>query len=221
MMAIVSNLWLLIILYTGYAVYEKYMIHEEQLVALNDQIPTITNNIAKAKKEKKQLETYFLDIEEAKQKIGIVQNEVEKLQRQFPTEISDTDNLSMISAIADSLNIKNIALAPGPEEDKGFYITKSYQVKVQATYLQILIFLEKVAEAQRLLNVSEVKMAQNDQKQKGRFQVVGGEMTLEVYKYNQRHKEQSGLDEIEQQFKSQKAEGGGRKRKNKGLKDDE
>jgi Tfp pilus assembly protein PilO len=214
-MAIVSNLWILIILYTGYNVFEKMQLHDAEMVALNDQIPVVQTQIQKGKKERKQLESYFADIEEAKQKITKVAEEVERLQKQFPVEISDTDNLAMISAIADSLNIKNISLAPGTEENKGFYITKSYQVKVQATYLQILIFLEKVAEAQRLLNVSEIKMALTDQKQKGRFQVIGSELTLEVYKYNPSHKENSGIDELEKQFKEQKAEGGGRKRKRK------
>jgi Tfp pilus assembly protein PilO len=201
-MAIVSKLYLLIILWTGYQVYAKFEEHQTNLESLNTQIPTIEGTIARAKKEKKQLENYFSDIEEAKQRIQKVRDDVEKVQRQFPSEISDTENISLLSSIAESLNIKNISLSPSNEESKGFYFTKAYTIKADGTFLQFLIFLERISEAPRLMNVRDIKLVQKNNKQKGRFQVISSELVVEVYRYNQSHKEDTGIEEIEQKFKS-------------------
>jgi len=203
-MAIISKLYILIILYAGWTTYTKFEEHNLNLEGLNGRIPEIQNKISKAKKEKKQLEVYFQDIEEAKRRIGKVAEEVEKIQQQFPSDISDTDNLALISQIAESLNIKNVQLAPGEEQNKGFYFAKNYNVKGTGTFLQFVIFLEKIAEAPRLLNIKSINLSQKDMKQKGRFQLIEADMRVEVYRYNKGHKEETGIEAIEQQFKEDK-----------------
>lgn len=200
MMAIVSRLWLFILLGTAYQTYTKFEEHQLNIENLNNQIPAVQNSITRAKKERKQLENYFADIEEAKQRIQKVRDDVEKIQRQFPSEISDTENISMLSSIAESLNIKNVSLSPNPEEMKGFYFSKAYNVKAEGTFLQFLIFLERISEAPRLMNIKDIKLAQKSNKQKGRFQVINAEVVVEVYRYNQAHREDAGIDEIEKKF---------------------
>ncbi|MBI2521587.1 MAG: type 4a pilus biogenesis protein PilO [Bdellovibrio sp.] len=201
MTALIGKIWLFIMLWTGYSVYTKYEEHSEALRIAQDELPTIHAQIVKKQKEKKDLENYFADIEEAKEKIEKVANEIERLQQQFPAEISDTDNLSMISSLAEILNIKQIFLSPGMEEDKGFYFTKLYNVKAAGTYLQLLIFLEKIGEAKRLLNVHDMKLTKIEKKQKGRFQLINVEMNIGVYRYNPNYKESRGIDEIEKASK--------------------
>ena len=201
MMAIVGKIWLFILLWCGYQVYNKYEEHTGQLRLAKDELPSLEAQIVKKQKEKKDLENYFADIEEAKEKIEKVASEIERLQQQFPAQISDTDNLAMISSLAEILNIKQIFLSPGTEEDKGFYFTKFYNIKAAGTYLQLLIFLEKIGEAKRLLNVHDMKLTKMEKKQKGRFQLINVEMNIGVYRYNPNYKESRGIDEIEKASK--------------------
>ena len=202
MASLVSKIYLIIILYTCWSVYEKYENYNKQVASLGSQVPVLKARFKKKEKEKKQLESYYDDIKNAKHKIERVALEIEKIQKQLPSEISDTDNLSLISKLAEDLNIKNIFLAPGQEEDKSFYFTKLYNIKGSGTFLQWLVFLEKIGANERLLNIHNIKMVQSTVRQRGRFQSINAEMNIEVYRYNPNYKEDRGINKIEGQFKT-------------------
>ncbi len=200
MASLISKIYLIIILYTCWSVYEKYENYNTKVASLGSQVPVLKARFKKKEKEKKQLESYYDDIENAKHKIERVAQEIEKIQKQLPSEISDTDNLSLISKLAEDLNIKNIFLAPGQEEDKSFYFTKLYNIKGSGTFLQWLVFLEKIGANERLLNIHNIKMVQSTMRQRGRFQLINAEMNVEVYRYNPNFKEDRGITEIEGKF---------------------
>ena len=113
MAAIVSKIYLLIIIYAGYNVYygeSGYVEYNNKVNSLKERVPILKSRYKKKEKEKKQLESYYDDIKNAKSKIERVALEIEKTQQQLPSEISDTENLSLISTLAEELNIKNIFL---------------------------------------------------------------------------------------------------------------
>lgn len=197
---IVSNIHWIIIFYVS---FNLYMAHEENMTGIENKktsIPNIKNQIKKKKRDKKQLKQYFKDIENAKQRIERVAEQVEALQKQLPNNISDTENLELIKGLAEGLNIKNVFLTPGNEENKGFYLIKRYEFNGTGTFLQFLVFFEKVAENDRLLNVTSLKMNKTEKKQRGRFQLVNCKANIIAYKYNPNHKEDRGIKMIEDEF---------------------
>ncbi len=205
MSKIAANLHWFIILYISFNLYLNYEEKMEAIEIKKSSIPAIRMQIAKKRKEKKQLKQYFKDIENAKQKIERVAAEVESLQKQLPNRISDTENLTLIKGLAEGLNIKNVFLTPGTEENKGFYMVKRYEFAGTGTFLQFLIFFEKVAESDRLLNVTSLEMSKTDKKQRGRFQLVNCKASIIAYRYNPNHKEDRGIDLIEKEFDGKKA----------------
>ncbi|MFT6068841.1 MAG: Tfp pilus assembly protein PilO [Bacteriovoracaceae bacterium] len=211
---IVSNLHWFIILYVSFNLYMTYEEKMEAIELKKASIPAVRRKIAKKRKEKKQLKQYFKDIENAKQKIERVAAEVESLQKQLPNSISDTENLELIKGLAEGLNIKNVFLTPGTEENKGFYMVKRYEFAGTGTFLQFLVFFEKVAENDRLLNITSFNMSKTDKKQRGRFQLVNCKASIIAYRYNPNHKEDRGIDLIEKEF-DKKAPPAPRKRKKK------
>lgn len=199
-----KKLPLFIILYTAYTAYDMYEIHQTKLQESKDRVPVLQNQIKKAKQKKKDLKRYFQDIEEAKKNIELVAQEVEKVQRQLPSEISDAENLQLVKGIAEKLNIKNVFLQPKNEENKGFYYIKNYEMKATGTYLQFLIFFEKIAENKRLLNIRDVELKQLSSPQRGRFQLINTKIIIQAYRFNPNHKEDRGIEDIEKQFKDEK-----------------
>jgi Tfp pilus assembly protein PilO len=197
---IISNIHWIIILYVSFNLYMKYEENMEAIETKRSSIPNIKRQIKKKRKDKKQLKQYFKDIENAKQKIERVAEQVEALQKQLPNNISDTENLELIKGLAEGLNIKNIFLTPGIEENKGFYMVKRYDFNGTGTFLQFLVFFEKVAENDRLLNVTSLKMANTGKKQRGRFQLVNCNASIIAYRYNPNHKEDRGIESIESKF---------------------
>jgi Tfp pilus assembly protein PilO len=95
---------------------------------------------------------------------------------------------------------------PDKEEAKGFYVARKYKFKAKATYLQFLIMFEKIAENQRILNISDLYFKKLEQPQRSKFQLIDGEFNLEAYRYNSAYKEDRGIEEIEKQFKGKAAE---------------
>lgn len=199
---ILSKVWLLILAYGGWEIWLAYEEHTGKMNDIANTIPQIQSQINRAKKEKRQIRSYLRDIEEAKKNIELVAQEVEKLQRKLPEAIKDTENLSLLKNIAEGLNIKKVYLSPGTEENQGFYYTKKYEFSGTGTFLQFLIFLEKVGNSERLLNIKEVNLKRSEEKQRGRFQLTNARFVVEAYRYNPDHKEDRGIDKLEEEFKA-------------------
>ncbi len=215
MMGIIQKIHIFILLWgawEGYLIWETFTAKKQEIA---NQIPVINQRIAKAEREKKQIKEYLRDIEEAKQNIELVAKEVESLQKKLPETIKDAENLGLIKNIAEGLNIKNIYLSPGIEENKGFYFTKRYELSASGTYLQMLIFFEKIGVSERLLNIKNVEIKKSEEKQRGRFQLINAKITIEAYRYNPDHKEDRGIKEIETTFNETKTKKKRRSRKKK------
>lgn len=156
--------------------------------------------LQKARKTKKDISLFYKDIDEAKARIERVAQEIEKTQQLLPSEVSDTENLGLLRRMAEDVNIKEVAISPEKDEDRGFYIARKYKFKAKATYLQFLIMLEKISENKRILNVSELAFHKLDQPQRSKFQLIDGEFFLEAYRYNANYKEERGIEQIESEF---------------------
>ena len=161
--------------------------------------------LQKARKTKKDIASFYKDIDEAKGRIERVAKEIEKTQQLLPSEVSDTENISLLRKMAEDVNIKELSIMPEKDDDRGFYIARKYKFKAKATYLQFLIMFEKISENKRILNVAELSFKKLEQPQRSKFQLIDGEFVLEAYRYNAGFKEDRGIDTIEKEFKDGQA----------------
>ncbi len=168
------------------------------------QIPAVTAKINKSKREKKQLTAYLKDVEAAKERIELVAQEVEKIQRKLPDTVDDTKNLSLLKNLAEKLNIRSIYLTPLDEITKGFYIAKRYSLKASGTFLQFLMLMEQIGSTQTILNVKRISLENQQEKQRGRFQIIDADIIIETYRYNSDYKESRGIEEIEKELADKK-----------------
>lgn len=187
---------LIIIAYSAYELNGLWSEQQELIGNKQASIPAIKARIARVKKERTEVDTYMADIESAKKRIELVAQEVESLQKKLPSNISDPENLAMFQGFTDNLNIREVSIVPGQEENLGFYFKKRYELKGKGTFLQFLILMEKIAENERLLNIKAIKMFKDGETQvRGRFQLIKTEMTIEAYRYNPDHKEKREIEE--------------------------
>ena len=202
MKSLISKIHYFIFIYLAFGVYTHWLENNEKIESELAQVPVIQNKIRKAKKEKKQLNSYLKDVEAAKGRIELVAKEIENLQKKLPNTIDDTKNLSNIKNIAEQINIKNIYLTPLDEIDKGFYMAKRYNFKASGTYLQFLLLMEKIGAESTILNVKRLFLENVQKKQRGRFQIINGDVIIETYRYNENYKEDRGIQAIENEFKN-------------------
>jgi Tfp pilus assembly protein PilO len=202
---ILKNIHWIIILIALYNIATYYMEVDDKKNMLISQQDSLEASVRKSQKTKKEIVSFYKDIDEAKLRIERVAQEIEKTQQLLPSEISDTQNISLLRKIAEDVNIKEVNISPEKEESHGFYIAKKYKFKAKATYLQFLIMFEKISEYQRILNVSGMIFKKLDQPQRSKFQLIDGEFFLETFQYNSSFKEDRGIDKIEAQFKNNAA----------------
>ncbi|MGZ3807385.1 MAG: type 4a pilus biogenesis protein PilO [Bacteriovorax sp.] len=179
-----------------------YKESDDKVTELLNQQEVQRSILQKANKTKKDISTFYKDIDEAKGRIERVAQEIEKTQQLLPSEVSDTLNISLLRKMAEDVNIKEVSIMPDKDDDRGFYIARKYKFRAKATYLQFLIMFEKISENKRILNVSELSFKKLEQPQRSKFQLIDGEFTLEAYRYNPGFKEERGIEKIEMEFKN-------------------
>src|ERR1700740_3482541 len=109
----------------GYALFNIGMYYkdvDEKITNLKSQQEAQQESLKKARKTKKEISTFYRDIDEAKSRIERVALEIEKAQQLLPSEVSDTENISLLRRMAEDVNIKEVSIMPEREEDRGFYI---------------------------------------------------------------------------------------------------
>lgn len=211
MAKLIKNIHLLIIGLGLFNLYNLWLDKSEKIENAASQVEALNNTIAIKKKNKKELQEFFRDIEEAKDRIERVAQEIEKAQQQLPSEINDGEIMGFITKKADELNIREINIAPDiKEDDKGFYFIRKYILKAKGTYVQFLILFENISEYKRILNIGSVNFSRLNTLQRSRFQVIDGQIEILAYRYNTNYKEDRGLDAIDKNLKDKPV----KKRKN-------
>jgi Tfp pilus assembly protein PilO len=191
---IIHNIHWIIILW---AIYQMGMFAYDQEAIISEiqsKQEAQKQDLDKAKKSKKEIDTFKRNIDDAKSRIERVAREIEKTQQLLPSEVSDTENISLLRRMAEDINIKEVSILPDKDDNRGFYIARKYKFKAKATYLQFLIMFEKISENKRILNISELEYTKQDRSQRSKFQLIEGLFTLEAYRYNAEYKEDRSVD---------------------------
>ncbi len=200
---IVSKLHILIMLGTGFGLYNAHMDFQANIKVKEDEIPVIKNKIKRKQRDLKDVEKYKQNIKEAKDQIQLVAKQIEKIQQQLPSSGSDIEIFEILKSLSKDLNIQGVNVSSsGSEVAKDFYFVKSYQFQGTGTFLQFLIFIEKIKSLNRILNIQTFNFSKStDIKQRGRFELIRGEILIDAYRYNEGYKEETGIESIEREFK--------------------
>lgn len=191
-----AQLHVIIISYSAYSFYGEYSSHEEQLAMITDQAPGLEQQIQAAQKKLDEIKKFREDIEQSKEKVNQVFANIERVQKQLPSEISDIEVLDYFTKEARGLNIPEIEPNPLQEQPLGFYVSKPYKITGRGTFLQFLVYLERINSSERLYNVKNLSLVADKEPQKSRFQVINMNTMIDTFKFNSSHKETSGVDEI-------------------------
>lgn len=194
---LISNIHVFILLYGLYGAYILYDEHSIRMEQLNSQFPPVEAEIVNNQKKVKEIQEFVKKTEESKVRVEEVAKNIESTQKQLPAEINDSQITTFINQEISSLNIKDPQITPGVEVVSTYFISKEYKIKVKGTFLQILIFLERVGNATRIYNIKDLRLVNTDTIQRGRFQLITGEGTIEAFRFNPDFKVDRGFETTE------------------------
>jgi Tfp pilus assembly protein PilO len=189
----ISSLHWLVLLYGLYGAWVMYDEHEIQLNEIVLRGTGFDDEIAKAEQKVKEIREFSRKTDEYKTRVEEVVKNIETVQKQLPAETNDTQILSYFQNEISSLNIKDANFNPGKEDKSTYYISKEYSLKARGTFLQFLIFFERIGKADRIYNIKELKLSTPNDSFKGRFQVISGEGIIQAFRYNPDFKVERGF----------------------------
>lgn len=185
----------------GYAVYSGFILwddHKIKMKELVDQFPSVEAEIVTTEKKVKEIQEFVKKAEESKTRVEEAAKNIEDAQRKLPADINDNQILTFINAEISTLNIKDPNIVPGSEITNNYFISKPYTMKATATYLQLMIFFERIGNADRIYNVKSLKINTSPKDQRGRFQLITAEAVVEAFRFNPAFKVDRGFDKPEE-----------------------
>ena len=190
----ISNIHFLILAYGLYSAWIVYDEHSIRMAEIEAQFPMIEAEIATNQKKVKEIQEFVKKAEESKIRVEEVAKNIESAQKQLPAEINDNQIITFFNSEIAQLNIKDSNIVPGGEVVSTYFISKEYALKANGTFLQFLVFFERIANTTRIYNVKSLKLVNADSGQRGRFHLIQGESTIEAFRYNPDFKVDRGFD---------------------------
>lgn len=190
----ISNLHFVIVLYGLWGAWVAYDEHSIKMEELNNQFPSVEAEIVMNQKKVKEIQDFVKKAEESKVRVEEVAKNIESAQKQLPADINDNQILTFLNQEISALNIKDPQITPGGENTSTYFISKEYVIKAKGTFLQFLIFLERIGNATRIYNIKSLKLVNPDASQRGRFQLIVGDGVIEAFRYNPDFKVDRGFD---------------------------
>ena len=182
---LVQNLHFLIIIYITLNRFDGFTTHLQGVESKDAEIATVVKKRKNLAKRKERMEAFAENLEESKLRLKDVEKEIESVRKLLPGEISDAEVLDFFSGEASLLNIKNITLRPQAEENRGFYIAKQYEIRGTGTYLQFLIYFDRMRKNPRPVDITAVTMTSSPSREnKGRFHLLDFVAKMEVFGQN-------------------------------------
>lgn len=183
MEAILGKVHYLIIIWALYVCFDYYEKYMAQYTEIQKEIVQSKNMIAKKKNRMTEIKKFLKDIDTAKLRMKKAKEHLVNLELKLPGTISDFEIKSQLTEKAEKLKIKDVQVLLSPEKHKDFYFSKTYTFIGKGTYLQFLIFLEHLEKSKRIFNVGSVILAKGKENSRGRFEVIDGTITVEVYRH--------------------------------------
>jgi Tfp pilus assembly protein PilO len=190
----IANIHFLIVIYGLYGAWESFDANTIRMEMINNQFPSIEAEIVSNQKKVKEIQEFVKKTEESKIRVEEVAKNIESAQKQLPAEINDNQILTVFNQEINSLNIKDPQIVPGSETTSTYFISKDYLIKAKGTFLQFLIFFERIGNATRIYNVKSLKLVNADTSQRGRFQLIAGESVIQAFRFNPEFRVDRGFE---------------------------
>ncbi|MBF0311792.1 MAG: type 4a pilus biogenesis protein PilO [Oligoflexia bacterium] len=164
--------------------YESVNKVDAETNQLSQEITGLEDNLHSIKTKNKKAMEFEKNLEMSKIRVKEVTDQIENVQKQLPNTIIDSEIVGYFLKVTESLSVKKMNITPLAEEARDFYFAKQYSLEGEGTFHQILVFFERMGSQERLLNTRSIQVTNSEQKNKGRFKILGLKASVEAFRYN-------------------------------------
>lgn len=149
----IGALVVIIGLSTYLLLYPKY----QEIGRLETQLASVQRDLAKAKKNAAELNDW-------RNKMKKKEAQYKQVMRALPEKEEIPSLLAGISEAGKDAGLEFLLFQPKPESPKDFYAELPVDISVSGSYHQVAVFMDKVANLPRIVNIRDIKMAPQSQR---------------------------------------------------------
>ncbi len=135
-----------------FLLYPKY----QQIGRLDKQLVSAQQELAKAKKNAAELNDW-------RNRMKKKEAQYKQVMRALPEKEEIPSLLAGISQAGKDAGLEFLLFQPKPESPKDFYAEIPVDISVSGSYHQVVVFMDKVANLPRIVNIRNIKMAPQSQ----------------------------------------------------------
>ncbi len=187
MKALFKFLPFIILIFGLWEFYGFYNEKSKRMEELDSEIIEINNNNNSIQEDIKKIKSVSKgSVDELQKKVLEAKGNLDKVSKLIPPISDKTVILEELSSVARDLNIRDISFKPKYEKENhdGLYITNGIEFKGKGTFLQFLVFFEKIKKLDRIFNIDSLKVQNKTLKKSGKHVLVDFKAVIETFHYS-------------------------------------
>jgi type IV pilus assembly protein PilO len=132
-----------------------FMMYEDQL----NSYKRLVRSFKEVRKQRDKLQTIQFNIERWKSEIARLDGELEKAKLLLPTKSYIPKLLRRLDDLARKSGLDINQFNPKRPKRRGFYTEVPFQVKMQGTFFELMVFLNKVSNLQRIVTMDSLDVS--------------------------------------------------------------
>lgn len=164
--------WSHVILVIGAgAAFFFYMLDPSEVEMRVQNIEQLKAEMSSLRTKIQEAKDFELQFEDKKRRYAELVKELQKLQGALPKQFFLPDLLSDLLRESKQLEVEMVSIKPDAKETAGdLYNSWGFELELKGTFLQIFIFLDRLANLKRLVSVENITLTRDGEK----FMTLGG-----------------------------------------------
>jgi len=126
---------------------------------ISDQNDATAKQVASLKAENDSLRPYESKLKDLDIQIGNLTQQLEQMKQIVPDDKEADNFIRMVNATAASTGIEVRSYTTKPTTSKEFFVEAPFDLEIDGPYYSVLSFFDKMAKLERIVNVSNLQMA--------------------------------------------------------------
>lgn len=169
--------------YLAYSVYEFEYSETGEIQQMQGQIKQADTEIDGMRKKKKEGEAFLRSLDAKKEEIREQAKKLSGYQGAL-SEAADIPNLiKILLTEARKLEIRVDKMEPGRKTQKEFYLEQEFRLDVKGSFQQILLFMHRISQLQRILRVGNFSLRKSMISLSSRAVTLEAGISVNAYQY--------------------------------------
>jgi type IV pilus assembly protein PilO len=169
--------------YLAYNVYEFEYSETGEIQKLQGQVKTVDAELDGMRKKKKEGEAFLKSLDAKKEEIRDQSKKLAGYQGAL-SEAADIPNLiKILLTEARKLEIRVDRMEPGKKTQKEFYLEQEFRLDVKGSFQQILMFMHRISQLQRILRVGNFNLKKSSISLSSSSVTLESSISVNAYQY--------------------------------------